>query len=291
MFNKENRKQALRNYEINAEEYEKERGLLVTDSEELYATRLILKEHVKKIWEFLNNMRNKPEEVQVKVEKLRIEFAKFENFVKEVNAEVESTLKKSAGSIGTGIAAGAGVAAFGPAAAMAIATTFGTASTGTAISALSGAAATNAALAWLGGGALVAGGGGTAAGTTLLALSGPIGWTIGGISLVGAGIFTNSKNKKMANEAREKALEIKKQAVILKGTREEIKETTSLTQNTNDLIEPYFTSVFDRASKYKMDYNLIKQANDNELVNDLGSLINQAKGATELLNRAIGQEA
>lgn len=61
MFNKENRKQALRNYEINAEEYEKERGLLVTDSEELYATRLILKEHVKKIWEFLNNMRNKPE--------------------------------------------------------------------------------------------------------------------------------------------------------------------------------------------------------------------------------------
>ena len=40
-----------------------------------------------------------------------------------------------------------------------------------------------------------------------------------------------------------------------------------------------------------MDYNLIKQANDNELVNDLGSLINQAKGATELLNRAIGKEA
>ena len=39
---------------------------------------------------------------------------------------------------------------------MGVATTFGVASTGTAISALSGAAATNAALAWLGGGALAA---------------------------------------------------------------------------------------------------------------------------------------
>ncbi len=46
------------------------------------------------------------------------------------------------------------LSAFGPAAAMAIATTFGTASTGTAIAdTLFGAAATNAALAWLGGGA------------------------------------------------------------------------------------------------------------------------------------------
>ncbi|MGW8444460.1 hypothetical protein ACWGXJ_26515 [Paenibacillus sp. S33] len=42
-----------------------------------------------------------------------------------------------------------GVAAFGPTVALAIATTFGTASTGTAIATLSGAAATNAALAWL----------------------------------------------------------------------------------------------------------------------------------------------
>ena len=51
-----------------------------------------------------------------------------------------------------------------------IATTFGVASTGTAISTLSGAAATNAALAWLGGGALAAGGGGMAAGEAFLTL-------------------------------------------------------------------------------------------------------------------------
>ena len=45
---------------------------------------------------------------------------------------------------------------------------FGTCSTGTAISSLSGAAATNATLAWLGGGAASAGGGGVAAGTVVL---------------------------------------------------------------------------------------------------------------------------
>ena len=47
------------------------------------------------------------------------------------------------GAAGAGI--GAAVAALGPTAAMGIATTFGVASTGTAISTLSGAAATNAA--------------------------------------------------------------------------------------------------------------------------------------------------
>jgi len=45
---------------------------------------------------------------------------------------------------------------------------FGTASTGTAISSLGGAAATNATMAWLGGGSLAAGGGGVAAGGIVL---------------------------------------------------------------------------------------------------------------------------
>lgn len=84
---------------------------------------------------------------------------------------------------------------------MAIATTYGTASTGTAISTLSGAAATKAALAWLGGGALTAGGGGVVAGETLLAMSGPIGWAIGAAALLGGGLYARSKNIKVAEEA------------------------------------------------------------------------------------------
>ena len=104
---------------------------------------------------------------------------------------------KAAGQGAAGVGAGVAVAALGPTAAMGIATTFGVASTGTAISALSGAAATNAALAWLGGGALVAGGGGMAAGSAFLALAGPVGWAIAGISIVSSGLmFFKTKNDK-----------------------------------------------------------------------------------------------
>ncbi|MEX5652328.1 MULTISPECIES: hypothetical protein [unclassified Staphylococcus] len=291
MLNKKNRVEAVENLKRVIKKFENEKSYMVTQSEKLYKERLVLKDNVKKIWQFLNSMRNKPEDIKIEVEKLKIEFKKFENFVIEINEEVEASLKKTAGSAGGGVAAGVGVAAFGPSAAMAIATTFGTASTGTAISALSGAAATNAALAWLGGGALVAGGGGTAAGSALLALSGPIGWTIGGVSLATAGLFRNSKNKKVANEARTKEIEVLSQIKMLKGTSEEIIETTKLTETTNTLIDPFYDDVLNRTVRYKSDYKKIKESRDNELIKDLGSLINQTKGATELLNRAIGKES
>ncbi|MRJ02041.1 MAG: hypothetical protein GXO19_04130 [Epsilonproteobacteria bacterium] len=68
--------------------------------------------------------------------------------------------------------------------AMYIAKQIGVASTGTAIKTLSGAAAERAALSWLGGGALEAGGGGLALGTTLLSgLSLGVGILFTGISL------------------------------------------------------------------------------------------------------------
>lgn len=63
---------------------------------------------------------------------------------------------------GAVLGAGAGSAAFAGVGA------FAAASTGTPISSLAGAAATNATLAWLGGGSLATGGGGIAAGTAVL---------------------------------------------------------------------------------------------------------------------------
>lgn len=47
---------------------------MVTQSEKLYKERLVLKDNIKKVWQFLNSMRNKPEEVKIQVEKLKIEF-------------------------------------------------------------------------------------------------------------------------------------------------------------------------------------------------------------------------
>jgi hypothetical protein len=95
---------------------------------------------------------------------------------------------------------GAGVAALTGAGAYAgipsAVTLVGAASTGTAISSLSGAAAQSATMAWLGGGSLAAGGGGVALGTTALGVV-----TIGPTMLIG-GLTLNSQGEKAMTSAK-----------------------------------------------------------------------------------------
>lgn len=144
-----------------------------------------------------DKIRNEPEENRLKYEQLKQIRLSWRQQAKEIELEYKKAEAKAAGQGAAGVGAGVAVAALGPTAAMGIATTFGVASTGTAISALSGAAATNAALAWLGGGALAAGGGGMAAGSAFLALAGPVGWAIAGVSVVASGLmFFKSKSDK-----------------------------------------------------------------------------------------------
>lgn len=138
--------------------------------------------------EYFDRIRNIPSEqkqIVKNTKKLRLVWIQQ---VDRIEKHYDAAVKKDAGSGAAGVGVGVAVAALGPSAAMGIATTFGVASTGTAISALSGAAATNAALAWLGGGALAAGGGGMAAGSAFLALAGPIGWSIAGAAILASGI-------------------------------------------------------------------------------------------------------
>jgi len=104
--------------------------------------------------------------------------------------ETTITAGQIAMSATKGVSAGVGTAL----GTWALVTTFGAASTGTAIASLSGAAATNATLAWFGGGAIAAGGGGMAAGTAV----------IGGIVAIPAlallGVFSHLNANKKINE-------------------------------------------------------------------------------------------
>ncbi len=77
------------------------------------------------------------------------------------------------------------------------------ASTGTAISTLSGAAATNATLAWLGGGTLAAGGGGIAAGTLVL------GGLVTGPAIAVIGFVADWQAAKIERQAEENISEFK----------------------------------------------------------------------------------
>lgn len=160
--------------------------------EELGHNTNVLYTSLNNIQSLFDRIRNVPEEEKLKYEKLKAIRLDWKQQAENIEIEYKKAEVKAAGQ-GAGVA----VAALGPTAAMGIATTFGVASTGTAISTLSGAAATNAALAWLGGGALTAGGGGMAAGSAFLALAGPVGWTIAGISVVASGLmFFKTKSDK-----------------------------------------------------------------------------------------------
>lgn len=101
-------------------------------------------------------------------------------------------LKDAGLGVGAGLGGGAALAFGAYNGTMMLAT----ASTGTAISSLSGVAATNATLAWLGGGSLATGGGGMALGTAVL------GGIVAGPALAIFGHIIGNKGEEALNTAR-----------------------------------------------------------------------------------------
>lgn len=142
-----------------------------------------LHKKIKTIRESFENINNTPEEKKEKLEKIKKIHDDWHSRAKKIEEDGKKIGKKLGKDVG-GSLPFLGIGAFGPKAAMGLATTFGTASTGTAIADLSGAAATKAALAWLGGGAIASGGGGIAAGKIFLALLGSTAWILGGAFVV-----------------------------------------------------------------------------------------------------------
>lgn len=127
-------------------------------------------------------------EGKAKEESFRISKEELDN-LKSLSFKTSELLSASAGSLGTGVLAG--VAAYGGTMAV------GTASTGTAIAGLSGAAASNATLAALGGGSLAAGGLGMAGGTAVL------GGLVAAPALAIGGIFLAVKGSNSLEKAHE----------------------------------------------------------------------------------------
>lgn len=117
----------------------------------------------------------------------------------EIKDEVNFVTTTGLGA--TGGSVGGALTAYG---AYSSVTALGTASTGTAIGSLSGAAATNATLAWLGGGSLAAGGGGMALGTAVLT------GVAAGPAILIAGWYMGSKASKNLDDAHSNLAEAKR---------------------------------------------------------------------------------
>ena len=146
---------------------------------------------------------------------------------------------------------------------------------------MSGAAATNAALAWLGGGALAAGGGGMAAGNAFLALAGPVGWAIAGVAILGSGLLL-WKGKSDQNRLEDiftliSKRDVKSYELAIVEINERISRIIDESQKLNSSIE--------RTSAFGLDYNLMTEAQQYEL----GSYVNLMNSSTQLLiNPIIG---
>ena len=201
LFNDKLRSEAVANYHESIQIYNEKATELTNKSTDLYQTRDKAIKVVKIVEERISKLANKPKEFETKLEEINIEIQNFEDKQLAITQAIKEAELASGSTAATASlsALGVTVATLGPTAAMGVATTFGVASTGTAISSLTGAAANSAALAWLGGGSLAVGGGGMAAGNAFLAMAGPVGWGIAGLMLtasVGAGVFANKKMKK-----------------------------------------------------------------------------------------------
>lgn len=279
MFFSKAKKEALKVHERAADKYNETYVKMQSEGENLYRIRQKSLDLIEKVESLINSIANSPKDFEVKLDSIREERLKFRK-TEEYAREAYDNAVKSGVSMAAGIAGGAAVASMAPSVAMWVATTFGTASTGTAISALHGAVATKAALAWLGGGALTAGGGGIAAGKALLALAGPIGWSIAGVATGASALFITSKNKATAQEAMDQAKEITKAGAYLNETCAKIQ---ALSEETSQIYYPLSSFHAEMGKFVGADYTML----DNEQKRKLGTLVNNALTLTALVNKKI----
>ena len=231
------------------------------------------------IQEQFDKIRNVPSEQKLQYEELKQIRLNWKQQADKIDKDYKNVTVKNAGVGAAGAGLGVAVVTMGPTVAMGVATTFGVASTGTAISTLSGAAATNAALAWLGGGALAAGGGGMAAGNAFLAMAGPVGWAIAGVSLLASGlIFWKSKSDKNHLEnvfiaISERDIKSYELAIV------ELKERMSRIIDENSKL----TDAIGEIESFGLDYNKMSEAQQYAL----GSYVNLMLSSTQLLVNPI----
>ena len=203
------------------------------------------------------------------------------------------SLVNFAGSLAGGAVAGTAGGALAAFGAYGAAQALAFASTGTAISALSGAAATNATLAFFGGGSLAAGGLGMAGGTAVLGglVAGPALMVMG---LVAGGVAKKNLDKAYTNKAE--AIQIASQLNVAGLQCETIRRRTYMFYNLLARLDTYFLPLIYIVSNEGEDYRAysadakkviascasvavsVKSVLDTPLLTDDGLLTDESEG-------------
>lgn len=227
----------------------------------------------------INSIANHPKEFNADISEIQVKKQEFRNVCDFAKEELAAAQKSAAGA-GAGVAGGMTVASLAPSAAMWIATTFGTASTGTAISTLSGAAATNAALAWLGGGTVALGGGGMAAAQAFLAMTGPIGWSIAGATLLTSIVLFANKKIKLDKEKKEEIEAVLKNKEQLQEADAELDSLLKKTMAIRESLSDQYTQAMRCFGK-----NFLDIGEEDQML--LGAIVNNAKALAVSLGEEI----
>lgn len=281
MFNVELKKEALRIHEETLARYNNSYEKMKNECENLYNVRGQAIKVIKMNQNVINSIANTPKEFDTTLGKIGKELTKFndsEEYAKKAyNASVQAGI-----NIAGGAAAGLGVASMAPTALMSIATTFGTASTGTAISTLSGCVAQKAALAWIGRtfAGFAAEGAGMVAGQAFLALAGPIGWGITAVSTGASLISLSNKNKELADKAVNEAKEIS----IARESLDEVSEKVNSLRAKTDIL---YTDMDKQRAKILKFLNADYLSLEDEDKYFLGTLVNNTLSLSVLLNETV----
>ena len=267
--------------QVSITEYNDAYTLMNDKGVQLYIERCRSLDSISFVESLVNSIANRPKSFDAEFEEISVHRKKFTESRDFADRELQEVRKAVTGA-GAGLAAGASVAFMAPTAAMWFAPTFGTASTGAAISTLSGAAATNAALAWLGGGALAAGGGGVTAGSALLALAGPVGWSIAGATLLSSILLFASKKTKLNKQKNEEIQAVKKNIEAVRELDGKIglilSETAGIRTSLNDMLTKSL-------SLFGADYLTL----DDSQKQLLGALVNNTKALSAMFERTVGE--
>ncbi|HDR1062626.1 hypothetical protein ACFGZ0_08105 [Pasteurella multocida] len=249
-----------------------------------------------KIFSQIKNVQFVPDDT---LENLKISEFSYD-MIQEMKHEI-SLLTTSSLAIAGGAATGA-MTAFGAySGTMALAS----ASTGTAISTLSGAAATNATLAWLGGGTLASGGFGMAGGALMLNA------IVAGPALAVAGWYMGNKAEAKLNDAKsnhEIALTFKADAEksitltdgisaiavklndvlskLRKFSRRNTKKLENLVENSGIDYLQYSESEKEIVFKTLKSIQLLKAIIDTPILNENGELLNDVEANINNIERA-----
>lgn len=190
--------EAKERHEANVARFKKANDATMAVMDELATMELKTLQSFKDFTELIEKIQGRPE-----FKKVDINGDEVSSYNPETLNEVAVAANVVLGGLGgaaAGTAGGMLAAGMTTSAVMAL----GTASTGTAIAGLSGAAATNATLAAIGGGSLATGGGGIALGTTILGAS-----TLG-VGLLVGGLIANYVGGSISDKADEAWNQMKK---------------------------------------------------------------------------------